>query len=262
MSKHTRTTPPETSVPHPTTDWITRATDAIKRRDQNEAEIAAALREGLDLLGKPKWLEECERTWGWARSTAYNHLNPKLLAKDRARTQAAAMSRDLDVIARELQAMGLKKPEPGSSWCNVCKAIARPTCLSAHPDHCPGPKIEMDTEPATITCSYCTETYPKRDFTKHVMKCPGPTVKPERDLTDAEILESDQAVADKWSEDEEEAYRFTLRVKDAVRGIRNAVSELRHLEGCKASFTRSQIEHIRAAHRSLGEMSAVKTGRL
>jgi phage N-6-adenine-methyltransferase len=57
----------------------------LKLRDKAETEIAAVLREHLDEVGEPAWLEWCEREFGWKRTAAYNHLHPERLQKDRDR---------------------------------------------------------------------------------------------------------------------------------------------------------------------------------
>ena len=161
-------------VQQPTT-WIGRVNLGRRMRDAGEKMVADALRERLDKVGEVLWLKECEAEWGWSRTTAYRHLNPDQMEKARVATQEAranvptvgtSEARPLEEIEADLSTTGLKKPEP-----------------------------------ATRTCSICGETYPKRDFTKHVEKCPKPTTEPERELTDAEIAENDQAVMDKWSLD-------------------------------------------------------------
>lgn len=57
---------------------------ALKKRDEGEREAAAILRKQLDTLGEAKWLAWCEREFGWARSTAYRHLNPEQMERQRA----------------------------------------------------------------------------------------------------------------------------------------------------------------------------------
>lgn len=70
------------------TTWIARVNLGRQMRDSGEKMVADALRERLDKVGEATWLKEVEREWGWSRTTAYNHLNPELLQKDRARAAA------------------------------------------------------------------------------------------------------------------------------------------------------------------------------
>lgn len=70
----------------------------LQARDESEAKIAAILREGLDELGEAKWLEWCEKEFGWARRTAYRHLNPEQMEKDREDYRARAESRHIAPI--------------------------------------------------------------------------------------------------------------------------------------------------------------------
>lgn len=65
----------------PTVSRAARVRALLKDRDKAEEEIAAILREQLDDMGEAKWLAWCEREFGWARTSAYRHLNPKLLEK-------------------------------------------------------------------------------------------------------------------------------------------------------------------------------------
>ncbi len=60
----------------------------LKLRDKAEAEIATVLREHLASVGEPAWLEWCEREFGWKRTAAYRHLNPKLMQKHREDAEA------------------------------------------------------------------------------------------------------------------------------------------------------------------------------
>jgi hypothetical protein len=54
-----------------------------------EAAMASALRIKLNRLGEKAWVEECKREMGWSRTTAYRHLNPELMEKNRAAAAAA-----------------------------------------------------------------------------------------------------------------------------------------------------------------------------
>lgn len=59
---------------------------ALKKRDEGEREAAAILSKQLKALGEAKWLEWCEREFGWKRSTAYRHLDPEGSEKARVDT--------------------------------------------------------------------------------------------------------------------------------------------------------------------------------
>jgi hypothetical protein len=50
-----------------------------------ETEIAKILRTHLREVGESDWLAWCRTNWGWARSTAYRHLNPEQVQKHRER---------------------------------------------------------------------------------------------------------------------------------------------------------------------------------
>jgi len=66
----------------------------LQSRDKSEAEIAAILRKQLDVLGESDWLIWCETEFGWARSTAYRHLDPAQVEKERENSrERAATSR-------------------------------------------------------------------------------------------------------------------------------------------------------------------------
>lgn len=56
----------------------------LQDRAKGEAEIAGMLRKGLDELGEVKWVEWCKAEFGWARTSAYRHLDPKGMDKHRA----------------------------------------------------------------------------------------------------------------------------------------------------------------------------------
>jgi len=77
--------------------WVARVNQGLTMRATGEAMIAKALRERLDQVGEARWLLECEAEWGWSRTTAYNHLNPELLQKDRDRAAAARRSDRLNI---------------------------------------------------------------------------------------------------------------------------------------------------------------------
>ena len=159
MSKRTRKTNlPQQSVPHPPSDWKTRAIAAVKRRDQNELEIAAALREGLEQLKETKWLAFCEQTWGWSRSTAYNHLNPALLAKDRARKHEAATSRTLDIEtadqnAKEKARLAAQNAavKAGRHWTDISDQWTKVTAEGAEPEEDkPEPRPAVEVKPTDV----------------------------------------------------------------------------------------------------------------
>lgn len=63
----------------------------LEDRDNAEKEIAEILREQLDELGERNWLAWCGEEFGWARSTAYRHLSPEQVERERenSRTRAA-----------------------------------------------------------------------------------------------------------------------------------------------------------------------------
>ncbi len=86
----TSTTTTTLSSKSTASSWILRVNAGLKLRGESEAVIAAALRERLDQVGEAAWLQDCEREWGWSRTTCYRHLNPELLQKDRDRAKARA----------------------------------------------------------------------------------------------------------------------------------------------------------------------------
>jgi hypothetical protein len=89
----TKTHPKSTHVsPPPVGNWVARINAALKVRAGAEREIAAALAEHKQKVGTKRWLEDCEREWGWSSSTAYRHLDPKQMEAARAHTCAAAAS--------------------------------------------------------------------------------------------------------------------------------------------------------------------------
>jgi hypothetical protein len=88
-----KTTTPQSAVEQQPTTWIGRVNLGRQMRTNGEQIIAKALQERLDKVGEATWLKECESEWGWARTTAYNHLNPELLEKDRARAAARRSDR-------------------------------------------------------------------------------------------------------------------------------------------------------------------------
>ena len=84
-----------------------RVRDLLKSRDRAEVEIAAILRQQLDQLGEKKWLEWCEKEFGWARTSAYRHLNP--LGSQKARDDQKA--RDGAPKSAMSQALGHNEEE-------------------------------------------------------------------------------------------------------------------------------------------------------
>lgn len=66
-----------------------RIREMSKMKGDLEAAMASALRIKLDRLGEKAWVEECQREMGWSRTTAYRHLNPELMKKNRAAAAAA-----------------------------------------------------------------------------------------------------------------------------------------------------------------------------
>ena len=73
----------------------------LKRRDQAEAEIARLLKLEKKKLGSTdRWLAWCAKEFGWSRPTAYKHLDPKQLERDRAATGESRRSRQADDEAR------------------------------------------------------------------------------------------------------------------------------------------------------------------
>lgn len=91
------TAPPKTTeeFQQPTT-WIARVNLGRQMRDAGEKMIADALRERLDKVGEARWLVEVDKEWGWSRTTAYRHLNPELLQKDRDRAAARYENRNIE----------------------------------------------------------------------------------------------------------------------------------------------------------------------
>ena len=65
-----------------------RIREMSKMKGDLEAAMASALRIKLDRLGEKAWVEECKREMGWSRTTAYRHLNPELMEKNRAAAAA------------------------------------------------------------------------------------------------------------------------------------------------------------------------------
>jgi hypothetical protein len=63
--------------------------EMAKMKGDLEIAMASALRIKLDRLGEKAWLEECQREMGWSRTTAYRHLDPELMKKNRAAAAAA-----------------------------------------------------------------------------------------------------------------------------------------------------------------------------
>ena len=105
------TAPPKTTeeVQQPTT-WIARVNLGRQMRDAGEKMFADALRERLDKVGEARWLKECESEWGWSRTTAYPHLDPELLQKDRDR-QAAPRSDARNIELRPLDEIAGREPK-------------------------------------------------------------------------------------------------------------------------------------------------------
>ncbi len=66
--------------------WVVQVNRGLALRAEGEAIIAKALRERLDQVGEAVWLQQCEREWGWSRSTCYRHLEPKQMEAARAHT--------------------------------------------------------------------------------------------------------------------------------------------------------------------------------
>lgn len=90
----------------PATTRATRIRTILKERAEGEAEVAALLREELDELGEVNWLAWCDNEFGWARSTAYRHLNPQGLERERENdTGRRAMSRQPRHEPREDEAL-------------------------------------------------------------------------------------------------------------------------------------------------------------
>lgn len=79
-------------------DRAHRIRSLLKDREKAEAEIAALLREQLDELGETDWLTWCDEEFGWARTSAYKHLNPTLMERARsARREERQRSHRVDV---------------------------------------------------------------------------------------------------------------------------------------------------------------------
>jgi hypothetical protein len=76
----------------PASTRASRVRALLKDREKAEAEIADILREQLDDLGEKDWLVWCAEEFGWARSTAYRHLNPEQMEKKRAANAEARKS--------------------------------------------------------------------------------------------------------------------------------------------------------------------------
>lgn len=72
---------------NPSVEATHRIRILLKSREESDAEIASLLREQLDGMGEGKWLAWCELEFGWSRTTAYRHLNPKL--QERAKQSQA-----------------------------------------------------------------------------------------------------------------------------------------------------------------------------
>jgi hypothetical protein len=67
----------------PASTRAARVRSLLKDREKAEEEIAAILREQLDDLGEKDWLVWCDKEFGWARRTAYRHLDPKQMESHR-----------------------------------------------------------------------------------------------------------------------------------------------------------------------------------
>src|SRR5713226_9972273 len=65
-----------------------RVTRGLQMKEAGEQIIAQALREKKDTVGTEAWLAWCLEQWGWSRSTAYRHLDPKQMEAAREDTQA------------------------------------------------------------------------------------------------------------------------------------------------------------------------------
>jgi len=143
-------------IKKPTT-WIARVNLGRQMRDAGEKMVADALRERLNKVGEAKWLVEVEREWGWSRTTAYRHLNPELLQKDRDRAKARYENRNAPLATVEDLQRRLE-PDGDLEFAEDC--AGEKTILQKKTEPKPKPKITDEMAVCCITphptpCANC-----------------------------------------------------------------------------------------------------------
>lgn len=181
------------------TSWISRVNTGIRMRETGEQMVATALRERLNKVGEAEWLKECEREWGWSRTSAYRHLNPELLQKDRERMKEVRSDRrNIPEPVGPVKTLETVSPPPTpteKTFDQLCAdAKAQKFTLKRHPET---GAYALTSAKRVMEWMY---TYKSLDDIADLLALPKPD--DERELTDAEIYASDNVVAKKWKQAE------------------------------------------------------------